>query len=554
MILPQWTEKYNTAQGGRDFLGYMNVGVIMLERLLPGISNITDRLRYYSFFSWVLYRFIKSDHPKNNKNYKKYLKIKSLAFLYANGFLHQDSSKVGLNGIEIFRTDIKNNGEKETYEWDDAFVSKYKDNYWIYSQKMKQVGITADIEGADFIGLTKTYGKSLAEAYEDNIKDTKYFKKYCDKKDNNIPADVLKEYAEKCSVTNLHISIKEQQLLQDIIFRPEKISKELNDFSVYYSDNPPNGARARRESLLLMLDMVEQKGDQSFDYEDFQKIVLYSNVQNLGYKSNKKLVNCLEYWRIFQARQLLIYAIESYFSVMTEVVYNRNIDLSAFIRELNNLTEDGFQSVNDNYEQELSIDTKLKDLVKIISAGKTGSDFDKSCNLESKINEWDVYKNVQKNIKSNNNKDCLAHLVYLLSVLYLRFNYYRVNNSPYWDFGRIGETVSLSIDDFFLGFEKLTDKDLKIKDMVEWIAKELVIKQHCRVALAKLSWYKNNTFHFEYSAGRIKGIKEARPNINAPKFENVINFLEDLNLVERRNEKKVSITIKGKKILNEHTK
>ena len=135
-----------------------------------------------------------------------------------------------------------------------------------------------------------------------------------------------------------------------------------------------------------------------------QKIVLYSNVQNLGYKSNKKLVNCLEYWRIFQARQLLIYAIESYFSVMTEVVYNRNIDLSAFIRELNNLTEDGFQSVNDNYEQELSIDTKLKDLVKIISAGKTGSDFDKSCNLESKINEWDVYKNVQKNIKSNNNK------------------------------------------------------------------------------------------------------------------------------------------------------
>jgi len=303
-----------------------------------------------------------------------------------------------------------------------------------------------------------------------------------------------------------------------------------------------------------MLDIVDQKGASGFDYEDFQKLVLYSRVQNLGYKPNEKLIHCLEYWRIFQARQLLVYAIESYFSVMTDLAFNRNIELSNFVKELNELTEEGLRSVNDNYDSKVNINTNLKDLVNIVSAGKTGSDFDKSCNLESRVNEWDIYKNVEKNIKSNSSKDCLAHLVYLLSVLYLRFNYYRVKNLPYWDFGRIGGKDSLSIDNFFSGFEELIGKDMAIKDMVEWIAKELVIKQHCRVALAKLSWYKNNTFHFEYSDGRIKGIVKARPNMNAPKFGNVINFLEDLNLVERGDERKVTITTKGKKIINEYTK
>lgn len=554
MIIPQWTKKYNTSQGGRDYLGYMNVGVVMLERLLPGISNITDRLRYYSFFSWVLYRFLKTDQLKTNKNYKKFLKIKSLAFLYANGFLHQDMSNVGINGILMFRADVRDNGEKKTYEWDDAFVSRYKDNYWVYSQKMKQVGITANNDEYDLESLTKTWGKSLAEAYEENIKDTEYFINYCDKEDKKIPLKVLRGYAEKCSVTDLGKSIKEQQLLADIIFRPDKIEDELDDFSVYYSENPPNTAKARRESLLLMLDIVEQKKGSDFDYEDFQKIVLYSKVQDLGYKPSDKLVHCLEYWRIFQARQLMIYAIESYFSVMTDLAYSRNIQLSDFIKELNELTEDGLLSVSNDYDLKLNTNIKLKDLVETMAAGRVGSDFDVDCNLESRINEWTVYKNVEKNIKSNNNKDCLANLVYLLLVLYLRFNYYRVNKLPYWDFGRIGEKASLSIDSFFSGLEELIDKDLTIKDMVEWIAKELVIKQHCRVALAKLSWYKNNTFHFEYSAGRIKGIVKARANMNAPKFNNAINFLEDLNLVKRGDEGKLVITTRGKKILNEYAK
>ena len=553
MILPQWTKKYNTSQGGRDFLGYMNVGVIMLERLLPGISNITDRLRYYSFFSWVLYRFFRTDNPKTPISFKKYLKIKSLAFLYANGLMHKDSSNVGLNGIELVRVDLRDNGEREIYQWDEEYVKNYKDNYWVYSQKIKQVGATADNENYELESLTNEWGKKIAMAYDAAIKNTEYYKKYCDKSDQKIPANVLVEYSRSCNAVGLDQSPEEQQLLFDLMFRFDKIATEQKDFSPYYSANPPNIARSRRESMLLILDIIDQVGGSGLGYDDFQKIILYSKVQNIGYKVTDKLSHCLEYWRIFQARQFLIYAIESFFTVLTSQIYNRNIEIEVLLKEMKEMTVHGITSFEEKHGISFNLDTKITDMLLLFSKGKTDEEIDHDYNLSSKINEWNLYKTIESELKKKEYSSCLSGSFMLLVLLYVRFNYYRKNNLPYWDFSYIGGDINLSIDSFFSKLDDMDYRGLLVEDMIDWIIKELVIKQHSRVAIAKLSWYKNNTFHFEYSGGMIKGLKKARPNMNAPKFNNVINFIEDLGLAVRQDDK-IIITDKGKKTLNEYTK
>jgi hypothetical protein len=50
-ILPQWTSKVD--KRGLDPLGMQNSGVVLYQALLPGISNITLRMRYYGFYCWL---------------------------------------------------------------------------------------------------------------------------------------------------------------------------------------------------------------------------------------------------------------------------------------------------------------------------------------------------------------------------------------------------------------------------------------------------------------------------------------------------------------------
>ena len=52
--------------GGLDHLGVQAPCIHIYSDLLPGITNVTDRARYYSFYPWLLSRFeasgwIKSD-------------------------------------------------------------------------------------------------------------------------------------------------------------------------------------------------------------------------------------------------------------------------------------------------------------------------------------------------------------------------------------------------------------------------------------------------------------------------------------------------------------
>lgn len=51
MLLPEWAEKVQ--KRGLDPLGMQNSGVLLYQSLLPGISNVTLRIRYYGLYCWA---------------------------------------------------------------------------------------------------------------------------------------------------------------------------------------------------------------------------------------------------------------------------------------------------------------------------------------------------------------------------------------------------------------------------------------------------------------------------------------------------------------------
>ena len=57
---------------GQDPMGMLNIGEQIFSMLLPGLNNVTERIRYYSFYCWFFGWYSKhngSENPKVQRNY-----------------------------------------------------------------------------------------------------------------------------------------------------------------------------------------------------------------------------------------------------------------------------------------------------------------------------------------------------------------------------------------------------------------------------------------------------------------------------------------------------
>ena len=52
---------------GQDPLGLLNTGGRTFELLLPGLNNVTERIRYYSFYCWFFHSYAKHIQKPNKK-------------------------------------------------------------------------------------------------------------------------------------------------------------------------------------------------------------------------------------------------------------------------------------------------------------------------------------------------------------------------------------------------------------------------------------------------------------------------------------------------------
>ena len=71
IAFPEWTEYRK--KNGLDPLGMQNSSVNLYQSLLPGISNVTLRMRYYGLYAWLAQRdpYILRGMEKSNSGYHR---------------------------------------------------------------------------------------------------------------------------------------------------------------------------------------------------------------------------------------------------------------------------------------------------------------------------------------------------------------------------------------------------------------------------------------------------------------------------------------------------
>ena len=66
------------AVGGLDHLAVQEPCINIYGQLLPGITNVTDRARYYSFYPWFVWAFDKSNIAHTDEAFEEFFRRRRL--------------------------------------------------------------------------------------------------------------------------------------------------------------------------------------------------------------------------------------------------------------------------------------------------------------------------------------------------------------------------------------------------------------------------------------------------------------------------------------------
>lgn len=251
--LPHWTSEItDTFVTGEDMLGVEGAAQGYQQDYIPGIITVTDRARYYSFYAWVLYRYINLQGSSlRMADFRgEFFRRHEMAFLLAGYSHHSDDKPLsGLIGSGVNGFKVRGWWEKQDPVSLDThyFENKLGGFGQYYNTVMKAMGIIADPETSKSVYRLTDRGEALAKAYEQSIQNTRYFQELTYKGQfvTLSHANAIELGQASCICPQALAIGNDLPLLRDTFFRFDKSDK--GDSHVL-----------RREALGLVLEIVGQ--------------------------------------------------------------------------------------------------------------------------------------------------------------------------------------------------------------------------------------------------------------------------------------------------------
>jgi len=544
-LIPIWTKQIKLVQKARNPLGLSRISQYITAKLLPGITTLTIRARNFSFYCWAIKQISQYDIKFRKEFYKIISKLET-SYVIA-GLLDAEKNFQNAKG-PIGRIKGKNRINKRPDE------EKININFSVlehpgggYGQYYKNA--------MDLLSLTKTKdnrlaltsdGLELSEIFEDNIKNTKYYKEYL--QEDEIPINILEEYGQFVSYLRLKENEKERDKICTIFFNKNQSQSIIQD--------------SRKITFLLILELfrIFTENNLNLTDDDFRNITYFGKTEKDGkiisYEANKKgLKNIILQWKFYQLQEYLILTLENLLNIFIESINERNekgLSKEEFIKN----NEDFIVEFED-YCGIKCKDKKLIDIINLILE-KIGVEklygvearklFNKKLNLKSKNSELKLSKIITELSDSKKMKVRISHSILLLIIIMIRYKYLRetfFEELSWIHHDNASDNLS------FITILKNIENQLLSSSLLDFFIYVLdkIIEQHNSIAFQKLK-YRNNTFRFEYRERTNKYYykRSYYYERGSNKFNTIREIFEDLGLIEKKKEKYI-LTTYGKNIL-----
>jgi hypothetical protein len=483
---PFWGKAHNVI-GGRDPLGMQSSSVATYGKMLPGLTNLTDRIRYYGFFSWIMKHFQVDPVYWNQLGFTNYIRRCELLFAYINLY---DGDITGISGSDYVHNHVC---KDDTTIADLANGADYRpeSTYWklkagsfgqYYLGSMQNMGLVK--KENNILSITTT-GEKLAAKFEQKFSAETKSKFFSLVEKGRATGKDIGTLSNQLRVINIEGDEKDFYhrilLAYDHGFSERKLYTEL-----------------RKKSLTFILKSMENG-----------VLLNLIDAPKLAYKmfgkDSTENRSAVTGWYYYQLNEYCHYAIETIFwGILFELQNRGNAELSSFMKECAEevLKTDKF---DENWREAVIVkdqDKHLYDLDEFVA-------------------------NIKANMKAGETYLAMANGFAMLFKIHLRNvesleALYKLSTEL--GFRRDGDCLEV--------FSYLQQTpELELQDLILKLIQRFIIDRHMLVAYRKMGLTNQNSLKFHIEDGIIWFRNIIEPVWTTPRLKVLGQILVDLDII-----------------------
>lgn len=466
-------------KGGRDPMGIQNSSVATYGRLLPGMTNLTGHIRYYSLYCWILNEYDKLETEEQTEIHQyNFIRRAELAM----ALVMKDQNIGSVVGALFVSQERYNLIEEGLYDLANGGDYDSEDKYWTYQTgafgqyylgSLVYYELVKVEEGRFYL---RDKGKTLASA----------FRKSVDKDVRDLFID--------CIVEGSLAEDEIEELLPLGLNRIEVNSAEWDNLNHLLTKQDDDSSSFRRETVLLMLKDL----DNGISVDNFVEHRFLNADKDDEYDASFG-------WYFYYLCEAFHYCIESVFCLILNE-----------IRDLHNPS------------MKFLIEDIRKKMLSFMDEEKSYSSIDEwRKKVNGKIEE--MFDELKKFIYV---KDYTQAAVQSLKLLLRLQNEYELNKENILafqnenDLTRQHGILSEGLKSYVLLHSKLP-VDMYIVTIVRQIMQE-----HTIIAIGKMGNTDTDLRKFIFEDGRVVLVEIRYPTATSPRIDSLYSFLQDLSYID----------------------
>lgn len=336
---PFWGASINLITG-LDPLGLQTTSEATYATMLPGISNLTNRLRYYGFYCWLIDFYFKTEKKGNSKEQYRFIRRAELMIaiimqsqrkevqqITGSNFASNLLNKIEGNYFDLADGADKDDTEKNVY-W--KYPSGAFGQYYYGAMQALSLIITAVNNFGDVVynisqphPRQKVSGKQLADAFETSLTPQIKDLLYNNIKKGKLYQSDIPELIKYFAIDTVETASDEWQLYVEMLLDKDEPSQEIEELVTFH----------RKETILALIKTAIQNNN---DY-DWYKFLLDSYQKKLGSASIPETETSIG-WYCYQLNEYWQYSCGTIFWAVLKHLYDFQQDqyLPSFVKEFSN--------------------------------------------------------------------------------------------------------------------------------------------------------------------------------------------------------------------------
>lgn len=506
--LPEWT--YYADKGGLDPLGMQNSSVALYQRLIPGIGNVTLRMRYYGLYPWLVRHYLQTNGSTDPEVWRVFLRrAEALYALIAN----QAGGEFGVAGtLWAIRTltAAKTGGGSTPIDFAAAAAPGSDDHYFAqkwgifglaYQSQLYEIGVLSRGKDHSIPLPSVELGMALAEGFDSAMAEAAVLFKDVHARGlvTLTELDALNPFAP----SQIAVVSAERDIYQRVLFRKSADEGTPGSF--------------RTHTLRLVLKVAELLGSLP-DAEELRWALFAGQTQKgdrLELADTTLTAHC-ERWRIYQANDLCHVALETLLRFVLDALGAEPAGIPP-----RQLLE---QLVTDMREASGAVPQSWRALLDGIELADNASDPSRP------DSEWSLADDIMRTARRANgfvDGETAFKAIRLLAALHKRS---LIEAWPLQtELGPLTNDAFHSLLSERLFLQKYENQEFW--ELVARLVEERVVRRHIAVAMRKLRQQKDYTFLIEAQDGRLRQRKQDGPVYTNPRLQPAITFLKDIHVL-----------------------